>query len=183
MGLVIFLDFAEHISRICRVLEQPSGNMLLLGVGGSGRQSSARLASAVNQVEVFQIEVAKGYGRNEFKEDIKTCLMKCGVEGKVVSFLFCDTQIVQEQFVEMVNNVLSSGDVPNMYKNEDMDAISNACRAACTKAGLQPTKANIFATYINVVKSNLHVILAFSYVRFFHYISKKYSIIIIRDWA
>jgi len=37
MDLVMFLDACDHVSRICRVLRQPLGNALLLGVGGSGR--------------------------------------------------------------------------------------------------------------------------------------------------
>eukprot|EP00930_Biecheleria_cincta_P014239 TRINITY_DN1233_c0_g1_i1.p1 TRINITY_DN1233_c0_g1~~TRINITY_DN1233_c0_g1_i1.p1 ORF type:complete len:4262 (-),score=887.85 TRINITY_DN1233_c0_g1_i1:333-13118(-) len=162
MPLVMFLDACEHCARICRVLCQPSGHVLLLGVGGSGRQSLTRLSAYMNEGECFQIEVAKGYGMTEFKDDLKRCLMKCGVEDKVQIFLFCDTQIVKEDFVEAINNVLNSGDVPNLYANEDFDAISNACRALCQSLGMQPTKANLFSAYLTRVKKNVHVTLAFS---------------------
>ena len=37
MRLVMFLDACDHVARIARVLRQPMGNALLLGVGGSGR--------------------------------------------------------------------------------------------------------------------------------------------------
>jgi dynein heavy chain len=162
MPLVMFSDACEHVSRICRVLRQPRGNSLLLGVGGSGRQSLARLASFVNNFDLFQIEVAKGYGMNEFREDLKTCLLKAGTENRVQTFLLGDTQIAVEQMVEAMNNILNSGDMPNLYKVEDTETIMNACRAKTQQSGLAPTKTNIFATYVNEVRSNLHVVLAFS---------------------
>merc|ERR1719191_866486 len=162
MPLVMFLDACEHCARISRVLSQPNGNVLLLGVGGSGRQSLTRLSSYMCDNECFSIEVAKGYGNNEFKEDLKTCLMRAGVEQKVQVFLFCDTQIVKEDFVEAVNNVLNSRDVPNLYKTEDMDTIGQACRSMCQAMGMAPTKSNIFAAYLTRVKKNVHVVLAFS---------------------
>merc|ERR1719284_1080655 len=108
MPLVMFSDACEHVARVCRVLRQPSGNALLLGVGGSGRQSLSRLASFISEFDVYQIEVVKGYGMNEFKDDLKTCLMKCGNDQKATTFLFADTQIVKEQMVEAINNVLNS---------------------------------------------------------------------------
>ena len=48
MKLVMFLDACDHVSRVCRILRQPLGNALLLGVGGSGRQSLCKLANYIS---------------------------------------------------------------------------------------------------------------------------------------
>lgn len=57
MNLAMFLFAVEHVSRICRVLSQPGGNMLLVGLGGAGRQSLARLAAFICRMEVIQVNL------------------------------------------------------------------------------------------------------------------------------
>ena len=93
MYLVIFGDAMLHVVKIARVLRQPSGHALLLGVGGSGRQSLTRLATYISGYKLYQIEIAKGYGMNEWRENIKECLLVAGVTNKPIVFLFNDTQV------------------------------------------------------------------------------------------
>ena len=112
MNLILFLDACELVARVCRILRQPQGNALLLGVGGSGRQSLSKLATYMNSYKMFQIEVIKGYSMKDWRENLKDVLKGAGVEAKPTAFLFVDTQIINENMLEDINTVLNSGDVP-----------------------------------------------------------------------
>jgi dynein heavy chain len=78
----MFVDACDHVSRIARILRNPLGNALLLGVGGSGRQSLSRLATFIANYKIFQIEVIKGYGMQNWRDNVKQVLMQCGCENK-----------------------------------------------------------------------------------------------------
>lgn len=54
--------------------------------------------------------MAKGYGATEWRDDLKRVLKRSGVEGRDCVFLLADTQIVQEGFLEDINNILNAGE-------------------------------------------------------------------------
>lgn len=64
---MLFEDAVAHVCRINRILESPRGNALLVGVGGSGKQSLSRLAAYISSLEVFQMTLRKGYGVPDLK--------------------------------------------------------------------------------------------------------------------
>jgi len=81
MNLVLFVEAMEHISRIARIIAIPVGSALLVGVGGSGKQSLAKLSSFILSYDVFRVVVTTSYNLNDLKEDIKIMFQKTGVAG------------------------------------------------------------------------------------------------------
>lgn len=94
----------------------------------------AKLASSVNSYGTFSIEITKSYRQKEWYEDIKKILRRCGLEEETLQFLFSDTQIVFESFLEDINNLLNSGEIPNLFPPDEKinicDELSDRARAA-----------------------------------------------------
>ena len=173
MDLCLFLYAAEHICRISRVIRQNLGNALLVGVGGSGRQSLTRIAAYMaygvpgeetTRFRVFGIEISKTYGQTEWREDLKTVLRRAGAEGQPTVFLFSDTQIKLESFLEDINNILNTGEVPNLFAKDETAQIVDAVQERARKAGLPETatKAEYFKFFVAECRRNLHLVLCFS---------------------
>lgn len=154
----------EHLARVARVVRTPGGNALLVGVGGSGRQSCTKLAAFLADFTVFQIEIAKGYDQLAFREDIKKLLTNSGGKGDSTVFLFTDSQIKDEGFVEDINNLLNSGEVPNLFAPDERMNICELVRPAAKQEGkcLTGAPAELYAYFIGRVKTLMKIVLCFS---------------------
>ncbi len=64
--------------------------------------------------------------------------------------------------MEDINNLLNSGEIPNLWEPEDFDAIINAVRPLCKAAGKYDNRENILSHFVQLVRENLHIVLAFS---------------------
>lgn len=162
VNLVLFMETIEHVTRIARVISQPRGNMLLIGLGGSGRQSIVKLAAYICDQTTFQIELTKKYKTQEFREDLKTLYTMVGVQNKTVSFIFKDNQVAEEVFLEIINNMLSVGEVPNLFKADELEDIKTAITAAAVKAKIVQTSEAMIGFFMERARSNLHIIMCMS---------------------
>lgn len=122
----------------------------------------ARLAASMNRMKSFSIEITKNYREKEFHEDIKKLLMKSGVDCEPQVFLFSDTQIVKESFLEDINNLLNSGEVPNLFPPEEKVTIIDELGAKARENGKGENRDSILAYFVQLCRENLHIVLAFS---------------------
>ena len=73
-----------------------------------------------------------------------------------------DSQISKEEFLVYINDLLSSGEIAELYTNDEKDAIVNQIRTKVKAEGIPDTKENCWNWFINQVKNNLHMALCFS---------------------
>lgn len=161
MSLVMFKFAIEHISRICRVLKQDNGHLLLVGIGGSGRQSATKLGTFINDYVLFQIELTKNYSMSDWRDDLKKIMLKAGIEGKSLVFLFSDSQIKDEAMLEDINMLLNTGDVPNIFAADERADIIEKMQGIARLEGkkIDATPLSMYNFFISRVKANLHIVL------------------------
>jgi dynein heavy chain len=108
------------------------------------------------------IMISSSYGLNDLKNDLQIMYNKSGVKDEGILFLFTEGQITNERFLVFINDLLSSGEIADLFATEDKDTIVNNIRPAVKGAGLIDNKDNCWAYFISRVKKNLHMCLCFS---------------------
>ncbi|XP_078230912.1 dynein axonemal heavy chain 17 isoform X3 [Callithrix jacchus] len=162
MNLVLFEDAMAHVCRINRILESPRGNALLVGVGGSGKQSLSRLAAYISGLDVFQITLKKGYGISDLKVDLAAQYIKAAVKNVPSVFLMTDSQVAEEQFLVLINDLLASGEIPGLFTEDEVENIISSMRPQVKSLGITDTREECWKFFIEKVRRQLKVILCFS---------------------
>ncbi|KAJ1453028.1 P-loop containing dynein motor region D4-domain-containing protein [Pelagophyceae sp. CCMP2097] len=164
MDLVLFDDALKHLLRLNRLMEMPRGSGLLVGVGGSGKQSLTRLASYISRARCFQITLTKQYNLASLIEDIRDLYRTAGALTKQTVFLFTESEIKSESFLEVLNSVLMTGEVPNLFAKDEIMSMTADLRQSFSKnrPGLEDTQDNLKAYFTDCVRDNLHLMLCMS---------------------
>ncbi|XP_068082912.1 cytoplasmic dynein 2 heavy chain 1 [Anabrus simplex] len=160
LDLLIFPEVLSTVAFVDRVLSVPRGSLLLAGRAGVGRKSAVRVVSALHGARLMSLKMGKGYSVKNFKTDLKNMMQIAGVEGEQVYLLLEDHQMEDTAFFDMINSLLSSGEVPGLYNVEEMEPIISPLKDIAAQEGFVGSAASFFA---DRVQKNLHVVLAMDF--------------------
>ncbi|XP_024136867.1 dynein heavy chain 10, axonemal isoform X4 [Oryzias melastigma] len=162
LKLVLFEDAVEHLTRVHRILRSDGGHALLVGAEGSWKQSLTELAAFTADCEVFEITLRRGYNDQNFRNDLKTLYLKLGIEDRRTVFLLTDAHIVEEGFLEQINNMLISGIVPTLFSDDEKESILKQINSEALEMGAGSSKESLWQYFLSKSANNLHIVLCLS---------------------
>jgi len=142
----------------------PRGSGLLVGVGGSGKQSLTKLSAYISRAKMFQVTLTKTYNLASFKLDLALMYKNAGHIRQPTVFVFTEAEIKEEVFLEVINSVMMTGDVPGLFAKDEMMAMTADLQASFIKdrPGLAESQDNLKQYFIDCVRDNLHIMLCMS---------------------
>jgi dynein heavy chain len=106
--------------------------------------------------------ISSTYGMNDLKTDLQGFYMKSGIKDEGQCFLFTEGQITNERFLVYLNDLLSSGEIADLYTSDEKDGIINNVRSKVKADGIVDTRDNCWQWFIDKTRKNLHMSLCFS---------------------
>lgn len=114
------------------------------------------------QFTTYSITISSTYSMNDLKIDIQGLYNKTGIRQEPIMFLFTEGQISNERFLVYINDLLSSGEIADLYTNDEKEVIINQLRAKCKQEKGSDNRDTVWNFFIEKVKQNLHMSLCFS---------------------
>ncbi|TYZ58493.1 hypothetical protein PybrP1_004198 [[Pythium] brassicae (nom. inval.)] len=123
LHVLLFDEILDHLATVERILSEPGGSMLLVGSSGVGRRSATTLIAYMLGYTLFSPSVTRHYDAGSFRADLKSILVKAGVEGQHYVVYLEDHHFTQDAILEITNSLLSSGEVPGLYTHEEIEPL------------------------------------------------------------
>ena len=160
MNLVLFDQAVQHISRIARIIERPAGNALLVGVGGSGKQSLTKLAAFLQGHELEIIKVTSNFNVADFKTLLISGFKKVTKPpGITKTLLATDTQLSNENILIYLNEILNSGYIAGIWDKSEFEAHLQTLKNESKNSGFTDS---LYLYFVEKIRKNLHVCLCMS---------------------
>ena len=158
LNILLFPEIVERVAYLNRILTDPGGSALLVGRAGVGRRSCFTLACYMLRIDVFSPKIGREYKAKQFLADLKETVKVAGVQGQPIALYLEEYQLVEPAILEIVNSLLSSGEVPGMFTTQELDAMLNPLKEAYSSTGFR--HRTLYSFFINRVQKNLHIVIS-----------------------
>lgn len=153
--LVIFDEVLDHIVRMDRVLRQPLGHLLLVGASGAGKTVLSKFVSWMNGLSIYALKIGKGYDVVSFENDLRMVMKRSGCKKEKITFIFDESNALGPAFLERMNALLASGEVPGLFEGDEYVNLMSECRSS----GMSGMEENeMFVKFTKQVQRNLHIV-------------------------
>ncbi|VDP28788.1 unnamed protein product [Soboliphyme baturini] len=142
--LALIEEFLNLCAQIDRVITRCKGSLLLVGRPGVGRRSAASLLAYAHQMPCVVLPGSKESGIASFKSMIKQSLVQAGINGEHMLLLLEDFQITDPEYIEILNSLLLSGEVPDLFKLEELETLLKPLRERMSQEMYQETVQSYF---------------------------------------
>ncbi len=161
--LILFDDALEHVLRIDRVLRQRMGHLLLVGESGVGKSVLSQFVCWMNGMSIYQLKTTQSYTLEQFDEDLRGIIRRAGCQNERLCFIFDESNIKEASFMERMNALLASGEIPGLFVGDDYKSLITACResASCchgVSSSVDESDEELYRFFMNQVQQNLHVV-------------------------
>lgn len=135
MNISIF-DFAViQVLKICRILRLDKSHGVLIGLGGSGRQTLVKLSSYIMGQQTVSVEVHKNYNADKWRTDIKKILADASLTNKCSNLVITETQSNNLYLMQDIDSMLNLGEIPNLYDTEEFIKFLDKLKEKAKKEG------------------------------------------------
>lgn len=154
-SVVILTQTATHLTRLCRSLRFSRGHAMLIGPYGSGKRTVARLASFIMDADCIEFD------DNTLQiDEVKTNLMRAGVNGKRVVLLVTLDKCSEYKAMELANLLITGVGILTLFTNEELDRICTDICQYSKKIGKGESNQQLLHLFKERVLENMHCIVS-----------------------
>ncbi|XP_051881424.1 dynein axonemal heavy chain 6-like [Pristis pectinata] len=159
---VFFKEAVEHIVRAVRVFTQPSGHLMMVGLDSTGKVTNSSLACHIADCELVTLSIGHNYNHSDFREDLKRVFKQTGAHRVKTVLLLTDSDLLKDSFLEDLNCMVSSGQVPGLFDSEELDSIIMELKEHEREGNVPDNKEALYRFFLQCVHDRLHIALALS---------------------
>ena len=127
-----------------------------------GKTIWTKFVAWMNGLSVVQLKLTRKYNIDDFDADLRRLLKRAGCDGEHLVLLLSENMMLESSFLERINALLASGEIPGLYEGEELNQLLAACRSTNVNAldhGDENSEEELYRDFIANIQRNVHLVL------------------------